>query len=134
LASPTYIQNADVIFRRTLDRDWLRAQIATVNRAADFLASLTNSDGAVRGRGYYVERPARLDCDGVAQPHAVDAFRRAASLNGVLGDAVRARRYVRLAARIRHHFVTRFWVNDHFAEDLNPEHGRIDRHGLTDSN
>ena len=37
LASPTYIQNADVIFRRTLDRTWLAAQIASINLAADFL-------------------------------------------------------------------------------------------------
>lgn len=134
LASPTYIQNADVIFRRTLDRAWLQAQIGSVNLAADFLAWLTSGIGAVGGGGYYVERPARLGCDGVAQPHAVDAFRRAAALNRVLGDSVSARRYDGLAARVHHHFTTRFWVKDHFAEYLHPEHGLIDRHGLTDSN
>jgi hypothetical protein len=134
LAGPTYIQNADAIFRRTLDRDWLRSAIDSVNRAADFLASLTGADGAVRGGGYYVERPSRLGCDGVTQPHAADAFHRAAALNRALGDGAPARRYDALAARIRHHFVTRFWVRDHFAEYRNPEHGLIDRHGLTDSN
>ena len=50
LASPTYIQNADVIFRRTLDRAWLEARIGSVNLAAEFLASLTGENGAVRGR------------------------------------------------------------------------------------
>jgi hypothetical protein len=134
LASPTYIQNADVIFRRTQARQWLQDAIGSVNRAAEFLAGLTSDSGVVRGGGYYVERPARLDCDGVTQPHAVDAFRRAAALNRVLGDAGSARRYERLAARVRHYFQTRFWVKDHFAEYLHPQHRLIDRHGLTDSN
>jgi GNAT superfamily N-acetyltransferase len=48
LASPTYIQNADAIFRRTLDRPWLVGQIASINLAADFLASLTTAAGAVK--------------------------------------------------------------------------------------
>jgi hypothetical protein len=39
LASPTYIQNADVIFRHTLDRQWLQAQLPSVNLAADYLVS-----------------------------------------------------------------------------------------------
>ena len=134
LASPTYIQNADVIFRRTLDRTWLAAQIASINLAADFLASLTTATGAVKGGGYYVERPPRLDCDGVTQPHAIDAFRRAAALNRLLGDAASAARYERLAELVRRNLVTNFWLKDHFAEYSNPEHGLIDRHGLSDSN
>jgi len=134
LASPTYIQNADVIFRRTLDHGWLAAQIASVNLAADFLASLTTEQGAVKGGGYYVERPARLDSDGVTQPHAVDAFRRAAALNRVVGDLASAGRYERIAQRIERNFIETFWVKDHFAEYLHPEHGLIDRHGLTDTN
>ncbi len=36
LAGPTYIQNADAIFRRTLDVRWLGSQIESVNRAARF--------------------------------------------------------------------------------------------------
>ena len=39
LSSPTYIQNADVIFRRTLDRERLAAQIESVNRAADIMSN-----------------------------------------------------------------------------------------------
>jgi hypothetical protein len=133
LAGPTYIQNADAIFRRTLDARWLAAQIGSVNRAADFLASLVTPDGAVRGRGYYVERPTRLDCDGVSQPHAVDAFRRAASLNRVVGDRKSAARHEALAERIRRHFTTRFWMKDRFAEYLHPERGFIHSHGFTDT-
>lgn len=133
LASPTYIQNADVIFRHTLDRHWLGSQIASVNLAANFLASLTTSAGIVKGGGYYVERPPRLGADGVTQSHAVDAFGRVAALNRVLGDGKSAMQYEDLAKRIRHSFVTRFWVKDHFAEYDHPEHGLIANHGLTDS-
>ncbi len=133
LASPTYIQNADVIFRRTLDQRWLSAQIASINLAADFLASLTTAGGAVKGGGYYVERPSRLDSDGVTQPHAIDAFRRVSAFHRLLGDAAAAARYERLAERVQANFVTRFWMKDHFAEYVNPEHGLIDRHGLSDS-
>jgi len=40
LAGPTYIQNADVIFRYTQDRNWLIQQLPSLNLAADYLASL----------------------------------------------------------------------------------------------
>ena len=133
LAGPTYIQNADAIFRHTLDARWLASQIGSVNRAADFLASLYRKDGAVRGGGYYVERPTRLDCDGVSQPHAVDAFRRAASLNRIVGDAKSAAHYEALAERIRRYFITRFWMKDRFAEYLHPKRGFIHNHGFTDT-
>ena len=93
LAGPTYIQNADDIFRMTLDLKWLTAQLPSVNLSADHLASLVDDRGAVRGAGYYIERPARIEYDGVAQCHAVDAFRRVASLNRVMGDAERAKKY-----------------------------------------
>ena len=132
LADPTYIQNADDIFRVTLDKKWLAAQLPSVNLAADHLASLTDDQGAVKGGGYYIEMPARIESDGVAQCHAVDAFRRVAALNRVMGDATRAKRYDELAARILRHFVNRFWVKDHFAEYYNPQHGLITSHGLTD--
>ena len=133
MASPTYIQNADVIFRHTLDRRWLASEIVSVNLAADFLASLTTSEGIVKGGGYYVERPPRLESDGVTHSHAVDAFRRVAALNRLLDDRKSATRYEHLAQRIQHAFVTRFWVKDHFAEYRHPAHGLIASHGLTDS-
>ena len=132
LASPTYIQNADVIYRATLDTAWLLAQLPSINLAADYLGSLTTESGAVKGGGYYVERPPRLESDGVTQCYAVDAFRIAASLNRSAGNDSAAARYERLAERIRHHFVTAFWVGDHFAEYINPVHGRVAGHGLTD--
>jgi hypothetical protein len=134
LADPTYIQNADDIFQMTFDLKWLAAQLASVNLSADHLASLVDDRGAVRGAGYYVERPARIEYDGVAQCHAVDAFRRVAALNRVEGNAEGAKKYEDLAERIRRNFVSRFWVKEkeQFAEYDNPRHGLISSHGLTD--
>ncbi|HEY3837398.1 MAG TPA: hypothetical protein VGL72_12535 [Bryobacteraceae bacterium] len=133
LASPTYIQNADVIFRRTQDRTWLAEQISSINRAADFLASLTTPEGAVGGGGYYLERPPRLKFDGVTQSHAADAFSRVAALNRLLKHEAAGARYAKLAQKIRTNFTTRFWMHDHFAEYIHPQRGKIDLHGLTDT-
>jgi len=137
LADPTYIQNADDIFRMTLDLAWLKKQLPSVNRSADHLATLTDARGAVSGAGYYVERPARIEYDGVAQCHAVDAFRRAAALNRAAGNeaAAAAAKYEALAERIRRHFTDRFWIEakGQFAEYDNPARGLISSHGLTDT-
>jgi len=133
LAAPTYIQNADAIFRRTGDIQWLAARIGSVDLAANQLASLVTPEGAVQGAGYYVERPTRIDCDGVSQPHAVDAFRRAAALNRILGDRKRASRHDVLAKRIQRYFAERFWMGDRFAECRHPQRGFIHSHGFTDA-
>jgi hypothetical protein len=132
LGSTTYIQNADIIFRYTLDREWLSDQLPSINLAADFLLSLTTEEGVVKGAGYYIERPTRLESDGVTQCYAVDALRRVADLNVVAGRDSLAQHYRGMAERIRRFFVTRFWVKDHFAEYLHPERGLINLHGLTD--
>jgi hypothetical protein len=132
LASPTFIQNADVVYRHTLDRDWLKAQIDSVNLAADYLATLVNAEGRVGGAGYYVERPTRISSDGVAQCHAIDAFRRVAALNRVLGNEQVATGYEQTADRIQSYFTREFWADTHFAEYWHPQHGSIASHGLTD--
>ena len=132
LGYPTYIQNADVIFRWTQDRDWLAGQLPSINLAADFLASLTTQAGAVAGAGYYVERPTRVEYDGVAQCYAADAFHRVADLNAIAGNHETAVGYHECAHRIETHFRMRFWVGEHFAEYIHPERGAIATHGLTD--
>lgn len=134
LSAPTYIQNADVIFRFTQDRSWLRQQLPSVNLAADHLASLVTPEGAVGGAGYYVERPTRVEFDGVAQCHCADAFRRLAGLNIVDGNASAATRWRELADRIEANFRSRFWLKEkeHFIEYIHPERGPIANHGLTD--
>ncbi len=132
LGGTTYIQNADVIFRRTRDEHWLAAQLESINRAADFLGSLTTAEGRVGGAGYYIERPTRIEYDGVTQGHAADAFERAAALNRLAGDERAARRYGELAERITAHFRRAFWAGDHCVEYIHPERGPIAHHGLTD--
>jgi hypothetical protein len=132
LAGPTYIQNADVIFRYTHDREWLLKELPSINLTADYLATLVTSEGAVMGAGYYVERPTRVEYDGVAQCHVADAFHRVSELNEIAGDIKAANKYKEFANRIEIFFRTRFWINDHFAEYIHPDRGVIDKHGLTD--
>lgn len=133
LGYTTYVQNADVLFRKTGDLAWLKENLPSVNLAADYLAGMTTAEGAVGGAGYYVERPTRVEYDGVTQGHAVDAFRRLADLNEIAGDAETAKRFRLLANRIESNFQTKFWVGDHFAEYIHPQHGAISNHGLTDT-
>jgi len=132
LGATTYVQNADVIFRHTQDAAWLASQLDCVNLAAEYLVGLTNEDGAVGGAGYYVERPVRIEFDGVTQAHAADAFTRLAALNRCAGREQDAARWAAMAQRVAAHFRERFWVGDRFAEFIHPERGAIASHGLTD--
>lgn len=132
LAGVTYIQNADIIFRFTQDREWLLKQLPSINLAADYLASMTTINGAVGGAGYYIERPTRVGYDGVAQCHAADAFYRLAALNNIADDNKAAEKYQKLAKLIEANFRNFFWVKNHFAEYIHPERGIIANHGLTD--
>ncbi len=133
LAGPTFIQNADSIFRHTQDLPWLRTQLPAVNLAADYLATLITPEGVVGGAGYYVERPVRVEFDGVAQCYVADALKRVSALNHVAGNTPSAQRYNLLATRVAEQFSQRFWTGSQFAEYIHPQHGRIDRHGLTDT-
>ncbi|MBK8881565.1 MAG: hypothetical protein IPN67_04045 [Bacteroidales bacterium] len=133
LAGVTYIQNADIIFRFTNDHTWLTTNLPSINLSGDNLASLVTKSGSVGGAGYYIERPVRIEYDGVSQCHAIDAFYRLASLNALTGDKKAERKYYELARLIEHNFRTSFWLKDHFAEYINPVHGKIDTHGRTDT-
>lgn len=132
LAGTTYIQNADIIFRFTQDREWLLKQLPSVNLTADYLASMVTADGAVAGAGYYVERPTRVEYDGVSQCHAADAFYRLAALNKIAGNNNATKKYQKLAKLVETNFRKHFWVKDHFAEYVHPERGIVANHGLTD--
>jgi len=133
LAAPTYIENADAIFRMTHDRAWLASDLPSANRAAEHLTTFTSPDGFVAGAGYYVERPGRLAWDGVAQCMAADALQRLVGLNRLMGDEAAAARWDALAGRIVENFRSRYWVGDHFAEYIHPVHGVVANHGLTDT-
>ncbi|GMW03455.1 MAG: hypothetical protein AMXMBFR84_45890 [Candidatus Hydrogenedentota bacterium] len=133
LGYTTYIQNADVLFRFTLDNSWLQSNIKSINLAADYLASLMAEDGKVGGAGYYVERPSRVEYDGVTQGHAMDALQRLAALNALLGNTESSEKYRQLADRIQAAFQTHFWAQDRFAEYIHPDRGAIATHGFTDT-
>ena len=133
LAAPTFIANTHILFAYKQDHHWLEERIEAVNRTAGQLMSLTTDEGRVRGAGFYVERPTRVDSDGVTQTHAVNAFEQAANLNRLLGRHEDADRFSKQAQKIRQFFVEKFWQGSHFAEYYSPEKGFIFHHGLTDS-
>ncbi|HND63003.1 MAG TPA: hypothetical protein PLB90_16110 [Opitutaceae bacterium] len=125
LPNVTFLQMADAIVRHTGDRAWLAAQVPILRRVADWMTRQVNAEGLVRGGGFYIERPTRLDHDGVTQCYTAHAFRLAAQL---VGEPA----YLAVADRITAAFRTRFWAGDHCVEYINPEHGPISHHGLTD--
>ncbi len=132
LAGTTYIQNADVIFRHSQDLKWLLHELPSINLTANYLASLVTEEGAVNGAGYYIERPTRIEYDGVSACQSADAFHQVSELNKIGGHSRQAWIYEDLACRIETFFRTRFWLSDHFAEYIHPERGIISAHGLTD--
>ena len=133
LAAPTFITNTYILFAYTQDRNWLAERIEAVNHSAGQLIALTTEEGRVRGAGFYVERPTRIESDGVSQTHAINAFEQVAALNRLLGRHEDADRFTKMAQKIRKFFVEKFWHTDHFAEYYSPEKGFIFHHGLTDS-
>ena len=125
LANTTFIQMADAIHRHTGDAAWLAAQAPYLRPAAAWLVRQVPADGLVPGGGFYLERPSRLDYDGVTQCVVAHTLRRAARL---LGDEACAA----AAERITHAFRERFWAGDHCVEYIHPERGPVSSHGLTD--
>ena len=125
LANVTVIQMADAIFRHTKDEAWLAAQLPFLRRVTDWMVQQVTPAGLVRGGGFYVERPPRLEHDGLTQCYTADAFRLAARLTGESS-------YGAVADRITTCFRQKFWAGDHCVEYINAEHGAISHHGLTD--
>lgn len=125
LANTTFLQMADVIFRHTGDRAWLAAQMPALRPVADWLMRQVNAEGLIRGGAFYLERPSRLDHDGVAQCYVAHALRLAARLLDYEACA-------EVAERMTACFRQRFWAGDHCVEYLHPERGAISHHGLTD--
>lgn len=125
LANATFLIMGDAMHRFLQDRAWLDAQTPALRRVADWLAAQVEPEGLVPGGAYYLERPTRLQYDGIGQCYAAHALRLASQLTG-------DRRYEAVADRIRDCFRRRFWADGHCVEYINPEHGPISSHGLTD--
>lgn len=125
LANTTVIQMADAIHRHTGDDAWLAAQRPYLRAVTDWLLKQLPASGLIPGGGFYLERPSRLDHDGVTQCYVAHSLRIAARLTGDPAPAA-------VADRIAAAFHANFWAGDHCVEYIHPEHGAISRHGFTD--
>lgn len=125
LANSTFIQLADAIYRHTGDGAWLAAQRAHLRPVTDWLVQQVSASGLVPGGAFYLERPSRLDHDGVTQCYVTHTLRLAARL---LHDSA----LVAVADRITTAFRAQFWAGDHCVEYIHPERGAIAHHGFTD--
>jgi len=125
LPNVTVVQMANAIFKHTKDQKWLAAQQTYLRSLTGWIIKQVTPEGLVKGGGFYVERPPRLEHDGVTQCYTADALRLAAQLTG---QAV----YAHVAERITACFRQKFWAGDHCVEYINAEHGAISHHGLTD--
>jgi len=132
LAPITFIQVADAIFRYTGDNVWLDAQARVLKLTVRWLEQMTDAEGRVGGGGFYLERPTRLEYDGVNQCYSAHACHLAAALFDVLGDHGVADQCRSLATRIVENFREEFWNGNQFIEYIHPQRGRISGHGLTD--
>ena len=132
LANVTFLQLADAIFSKTADRDWLLPQIPYLRRAAEWLQGQITEDGLMHGGGFYVERPTRLEFDGVNQCYSADTMAQAARLFDIAGEPEMAIRCRTAEARLTAAFRQQFWAGDHCVEYIHPERGPISHHGLTD--
>ena len=132
LANVTFLMLADAIFAHTGDHEWLKAQAPWLQRAAEWLQAQITPQGLMQGGGFYVERPTRLEFDGVNQCYSAYALTQAASLFEIVGDVGESRRCWDTAARLTTAFQERFWAGDHCVEYIHPERGPISSHGLTD--
>jgi hypothetical protein len=132
LANVTFLQLADAIFAQTADRDWLLQQIPHLRRAAEWLQGQITGDGLMHGGGFYVERPTRLEFDGVNQCYSTDTMAQTARLFDIAGEPEAAIRCRTAEARLTEAFRQKFWAGDHCVEYIHPERGPISHHGLTD--
>lgn len=132
LANATALQLADAIFANTGDCLWLEAQIPFLHSAAEWLISQVTPDGMVPGGGFYLERPTRLDYDGVSQCCVANSLETAAGLFRAAGRTDIVDRATGASRRIASSFRAHFWVEDHCVEYIHPTHGPISSHGMTD--
>jgi hypothetical protein len=132
LANVTFLLLAEAIFAQTADAAWLSAQSPWLRRAADWLLGGITQDGLMPGAGFYLERPARIEFDGVNQCYSAHALNCTAHLLAATGDTDAAERCRRAAATLTAAFRTHFWDRDHCVEYIHPERGPVSHHGLTD--
>ncbi len=133
LANVTALRLADRIHRHGQDMNWLYSQSDYLARIARWLLRQVDDNGLIRGAGFYLERPLRNRYDGVNQCYSAATLREAAELFAILGRDALADACRDSGNAIAEAFRKHFWQGTQFAEYLNPEHGAIVAHGLTDS-
>ncbi len=131
LANVTFLQVADAICRHVQDAQWLAAQVPALRKCADWLISLVNDRGLVKGCGFYMERPARVEFDGIDQCYTANALQRTSLLFDSLGLDDYAKKCRQISKKITLAFRRYFWVGDRFAQYIHPKNGKI-THGYSD--
>jgi hypothetical protein len=135
LAPVCYVLTAAEIYDAVGSLPWLRERLPSIEAAAKSLRSLEDSqNGLIGGAGFYVELPARFKFDGVSQCYTIHAFCELARLFAATGDKDNAAAWTARAEKLTAAFDAAFWRDDHFGEYVNPEHGLVDSHGLSDVN
>lgn len=129
-----YILTAAEIYDKTHSKEWLRDRIESVESAAIYLLGRKSANGLIAGSGFYVELPPRYEWDGVTQCYVIHAFRELGRLCKVTGDDAKNAKWTAEADTLRNSFIEAFWRTDHFGEYVNPKHGLVDTHGLSDVN
>ena len=132
LANVTFLLLAEAIFAHTADRDWLTAQMPWLRQAAAWLLTQITPDGLMGGGGFYLERPTRLEFDGVNQCYSAHALAQAAGLFTNVGDSQMTTDCREAATCLTNAFRQHFWAGDHCVEYIHPERGPVSRHGFTD--
>jgi hypothetical protein len=98
----------------------------------EYVKGFQRPDGLMPGGGFYLERPTRLEFDGVNQCYSAHTLALAALLFAAASAPATAARCREGAVRLTAAFRQHFWAGDHCVEYLHPEHGAISHHGLTD--
>ncbi|MGB7157175.1 MAG: hypothetical protein WBD40_03850 [Tepidisphaeraceae bacterium] len=132
LAPICYVLTAGEIASDQSAVEWLKDNLASIERAGEHVLSRKSGNGLIAGAGFYVECPPRDQWDGVTQCYAVRAMRVLARMCELAGDANRAARWLGEAEMLAATFREIFWLGDHFAEYVHPTHGVVDLHGLSD--
>jgi hypothetical protein len=87
LANVTFLVLAEAIWSQTGDRAWLKAQAPCLRKSAEWLLTQITPDGLMRGGGFYVERPTRLEFDGINQCYSAHVLAQTAALLDKAGEA-----------------------------------------------
>lgn len=129
-----FILTGQEIFAATQSTAWLKGKQSSLEAAGRYLSTRIGPNGLLGGAGFYLESPPRDQWDGITQCYGIHAFRQLAALNEAQGDQNAAAKWRSQTDALQSRFQEVFWQRDHFAEYLNPEHGLVDFHGLSDVN